>query len=1149
MRLPWRPSHSARRYPQGVPDVVNDIDRTYDSKRQHAITSPIMPTYPHIEHYYAAKRELIDYGGSDSELNIRPAFQSCLAAYCGDHREKLALVPELRALSGVVPDGTVKDTLRMARGYWEAKDSHDDLDAEITRKFNRGYPRDNIIFEDSLTAVLVQNREEAMRADMSRPGDLHRLIRSFLDYELPQIEEFRQAQRQFKADLPAVLENLRGAVEEAEAENEEYRAAAADFLDLCRQSISPDVSAADVREMLLQHILTEDIFLRVFAEDQFHRENDIARRLDALEQTFFTGDVRRQAIDRLRTYYGAIGRAADDIADYAEKQGFLKAVYEDFYKAYNPAAADRLGVVYTPNEVVDFIIRGTDHLLQKHFGRTLADDNVQILDPATGTGTFITSLIDHLPADRLEYKYLNEIHANEVAILPYYIANLNIEYTYKERTGRYLEFPNLCFVDTLDNLGWQVQRAETAREANVSVAAQQSTFNLGGLSTENWMRVQEQNEKTISVIIGNPPYNDSATLWGDGGANREYPEIDRRIRDTYIEESTAQKTHQYDMYKRFIRWASDRLADDGIVAFVTNRAYVDTRQDDGFRRVAAREFSDIYLLDLGSDVRRNPKISGTTHNVFGIQTGVGIGFFVREKSKVGECNIHYAKREDAEIAAEKLAYLGKADLKTIEFDGVTPDKHGSWLNRGNPDFGGLIPLADKQTKLAKAVDDEQAVFGLFSNGVKTNRDDWVYDFDADRLRNKALFFADTYNALLDNNDRSYPPVIKWSSTLRDIFQGGEHIAYSDANRLQSLYRPFVTKHYFAEVIMNDRLTRNHNEMFGADFKQPNKVICFLAPGGRPRFSAIATDQLPSLSLLIDSMQCLPLYRYTREGERVSNITEWGIRRINEHYREEWGKDSHNIYPDGIGAEDIFAYTYAVLHDPVYFYDYANDLLREFPRLPLYHEFDIWARMGRELLDLHVGFESVEPYPLERVEKSHPAQPSSIKEVAGQARYATQAQAAPVEGREPALSLPKGEGDPPKTRLRADKERGIIALDDQTSLAGVPPDAWRYRLGTRSALEWVLDQYKEKKPRDPTIRERFNTYRFADHKERVIDLLQRVCAVSVKTMEIVDDMAYWEDGKLIVFGDRDKHEWGMMGLAHWFSEPNDLEMTIEEWESQ
>ena len=1089
-----------------------------------------MPSYPHIEHYYTAKQELIDYGGSDSELNIRPAFQNCLAAYCGDHRDKLALVPELRALSGVVPDGTVKDTLRMARGYWEAKDSHDDLDAEITRKFDRGYPRGNIIFEDSQTAVLIQNREEAMRADMSRPGELHRLIRSFLDYELPQIEEFRQAQKQFKTDLPAVLENLREAVEEAEAENEGYRAAAAGFLELCRQSISPEVSAADVREMLLQHILTKDIFLRVFAEDQFHRENDIALRLDALEQTFFTGDVRRQAIDRLRAYYGAIGRAADDIADYAEKQGFLKAIYEDFYKAYNPAAADRLGVVYTPNEVVDFIVRGADHLLQKHFGRRLADDNVQILDPATGTGTFITSLIDYLPEDRLEYKYLNEIHANEVAILPYYIANLNIEYTYKERTGRYLEFPNLCFVDTLDNMDWQ-QTGATG-----GAVTRQSAFNLGGLSTENWMRIQEQNEKTISVIIGNPPYNANQQSDNDNNRNREYPEIDRRISDTYIAESTAQKTKQYDMYKRFIRWASDRLADDGIIAFITNRKYLDARQDDGFRKVAADEFSDIYILDLGSDVRRNPKISGTTHNVFGIQTGVAVGFFVREKSRLGTCSVHYALREDVELAAAKLEYLRTVEMEEIAFEGIAPDSRNSWLNQSNPDFGKLIPLANRQTKLAKRVEDEQAVFGLYSLGVSTNRDDWVYDFDVRNLRDKALFFADTYNEFLDTGDGSYEPVIKWSEAMRDHFRRKRRITYTEANRVDSLYRPFTVKHYFADTVMSDRLTSNHYEMFGQDLRQDNKVICFLGSGARRPFAAIAANKLPSLAMFIDGTQCLPLYRYTPEGERVSNITNWGIRRINEHYREEWGKDFGKMYPDGIGAEEIFAYTYAVLHDPVYLYDYATDLLGEFPRLPLYHEFDIWARMGHELLDLHLGFESAEPYPLERVEKSPQQQPSSIRETAAAARYVT-AEPPAMEG--------EGVGETvPRPRLLADKERGVIVLDEQTSLAGVPPDAWRYRLGSRSALEWVLDQYKEKKPRDPTIRERFDTYRFADHKERVIDLLLRVCAVSVKTMDIVDRMAYWEGKELVVFGDRDKHEWGMMGLAHWSSEPED-----EEWLKQ
>ena len=1025
--------------------------------------NPYMPSYLHIEEYRAKLQELIEFGGSDNEENIRPAFQNCLDAYCHDHREQLVLIPELKTSPSNKPDGTVKDSLRMARGYWEAKDSHDDLDAEIKVKFNRGYPRDNIIFEDSQTAVLVQNGNEAMRVDMSRDGELHRLIRIFLDYELPEIQEFRHAQSQFKTDLPTVLENLRATVAEAEADNPEYQEAASSFLDLCRRTIGPAVSPADVREMLLQHILTKDIFLSIFREDQFHRENNVARQLDRLEGTFFTGDVRRQAIDRLRAYYGVIGRAADEIADYAEKQQFLKAIYEDFYTAYNPAAADRLGVVYTPNEVVDFIIRGADHLLQKHFGKTLADDNVQILDPATGTGTFITTLINHLPADRLEHKYLNEIHANEVAILPYYIANLNIEYTYQQRTGRYLEFPNLCFVDTLDNLDWQQQGATGG------AVIRQGSFNLGGLSEENWIRIQEQNEKPISVIIGNPPYNANQQNENDNNKNREYPEIDRRIRETYIASSTAQKTKQYDMYKRFIRWASDRLADNGIIAFITNRAYLEARQDDGFRQVAAGEFTDIYFMDLGSDVRRNPKISGTTHNVFGIQTVVAIAFFVRDKSRLGECNIHYARREDAEVARDKLAYLKGTGLESVPFESIMPDARNNWLNQSNSNFESLIPLADRQTKLAKSVDEEQAVFKLNALGINTARDEWVYEFDVPSLREKVLFFADAYNGFLDADDKSYPPVIKWSRDLRNEFNRGRRIVYNDAHRVRLLYRPFVVKHHFANSTMNDVLTRNHYEMFGEDFTQQNRVLNLCSNG--KYFYTLASDKLTDWHFTGDT-QCLPLYRYTGDGERVSNITQWGIDHINGHYRWEWGDDFQMLAGEsGITAEEIFAYTYAVLHDPAYRHEYAVDLLREFPRLPLYPDFHHWAGMGQKLLDLHIGFESAEPYPLERHDR---------KEV-----------------------------DPTRAILRADKERGTITLDERTTLAGIPDQAWEYRLGSRSALEWVLDQYKERKPRDPTIREKFNTYRFSDHKEQVIDLLRRVCTVSVATMEVVDSMAQHE----------------------------------------
>ena len=714
----------------------------------------------HVGRFRSGVAELIEFGGVDNEENIRTAFQYCLAAYCADHSERLALVPELRSERSNKPDGTVRDSLRMTRGLWEAKDTHDDLDREIRNKLAQGYPSDNILFEDSRTAVLFQDQREEMRVDMTDAAALDELVRQFLNYELPEIQEFRQARQQFRDDLPAVLANLQETIVDAEAGNRRYQEAAEIFLDLCHRSISTAVTNDNVREMLIQHILTKDIFLRAFAEDQFHRENNVARQLDALEGTFFTGNVRRDAVDRLRAYYGAIGRAADDIAEYGEKQQFLKGIYEDFYQAYNPAAADRLGVVYTPNEVVDFIIRGADWLLRKHFGKTLGDRNVNILDPATGTGTFITNLMSHLPADRLEYRYRHEIHANEVEILPYYIANLNVEYTYKELTGSYLEFPNLCFVDTLDNMDW--------RGASGAAVQRQTALNLGGVSEGNWIRVQEQNEKPISVIIGNPPYNDSATLWGDGGANGRYHDIDRRIRETYIAAGTAHKTHQYDTYKRFIRWASDRLEDDGIIGVITNRAYLDTRQDDGFRQVAGQEFTDIYVLDLGSDVRRNPKISGITHNVFGIQTGVAIAFFVRQKAKLGQCGIHYSRREDAEMATETLAYLRGADPDAVEFNSITPDAKSYWLDQSDSGFDQLLPLANRETKFAKTAERERALFGLYTNAVKSNRDDWVYDFSVSGLRDKALFFADAYNGFLDDGEESYDPIIKWSNATGQV---------------------------------------------------------------------------------------------------------------------------------------------------------------------------------------------------------------------------------------------------------------------------------------------------------------------------------------------------------------------------------------------
>ena len=788
-----------------------------------------MPEYPHIRRYYDELQRLITFGGSDSEGSIRRAFENCLNAYCGEHREPLTLVAELATARGVRPDGTVKDSLRMARGYWEAKDTRDDLDVEIRRKFDSGYPRDNIIFEDSKTAILYQNGELARRANMRRPGELHRLIRLFLEYELPEIEEFRKAQRQFAEDLPTVLDNLRAAIDAAARNNPVYQTAAADFLALCRRTIGPDVTAPDVTEMLLQHILTKDIFLRIFAEDQFHRENNVAQQLTALEETFFTGSVRRDAIDRLRSYYGAIGRAADEIVDYGEKQAFLKAIYEDFYKAYNPKAADRLGVVYTPNEVVDFMIRGADHLLERHFGRRLADDNVQILDPATGTGTFITSLIEHLPSDRREYKYLNEIHANEVAILPYYIANLNIEYTYRACSERYLAFPALCFVDTLDNVDWQGDSGGSVQR--------QAGMNLGGLTAENWVRIQQQNETTISVIIGNPPYNDSQTDWNEFNPNREYPEIDRRIRETYVARSTATKTHQYDMYKRFLRWASDRLADNGIIAFITNRSYLDSTQDDGFRATMLDEFDDLYIVDLGGSIQDE----SSTTNVFGITIGVAIGFFVRSGTH-SKGALHHHKLTSDNTPVNGRTTLRDVRLEDVAFEGIAPDDRGNWLAQSTTDFHTLIPTAHSRAQRRAGFESGQCVFELIAPGVKTDRDDWVYDFRRQELDDKVLFLTTTYNDLLDSGSDYKDPSIGWSSSLWEHFRRGRTITYDAQSHIRSLYRPFVVKHHFADRMINDRLTSNHYAMYGHTLATANPTICIKGPSANV-FSVLAADRL------------------------------------------------------------------------------------------------------------------------------------------------------------------------------------------------------------------------------------------------------------------------------------------------------------------
>lgn len=577
-----------------------------------------MSTYS-IKAYYDNLENIIHYGGSKKETAIRNAFYNLLNAYA--KQKGLILITEISIKTPkgktITPDGTLKDTLRLDWGYWESKDESDNLDEEIKKKFDKGYPKDNILFEDSQTAVLIQEGVEVLRVNMKDEKQLDKILLAFIQYERPEVKNFRNAIELFKKDIPTVAEVLREKIMLQEEENPKFKESRNDFWELCQQSINPEISKEDITEMIIQHILTEDIFNSIFDETQFHRENNIAKELEKVVSTFFVREVKKETLGSIQHYYLTIKAAAAGIADHHEKQKFLKVIYENFYKGYNPKGADRLGIVYTPNEIVKFMIESTDFLLHRHFDKYLEDKGVEILDPATGTGTFITDIIDFIRKEKIEYKFKHEIHANEVAILPYYIANLNIEYTYKQKTGQYAEFQNLCFVDTLDNVGFGFKGKQT---------------DMFGVSAENAERIKRQNERKISVIIGNPPYNAKQENYNLQNANKLYKEIDTRIKNTYIKEGSAQnQIVVYDMYTRFYRWAMDRLGEEGIIAMITNRSFIDSRAFDGFRRSIETEFDHVYIIDTQSDVRANPKIAGTTHNIFGIQTGVAVMFLVRVK--------------------------------------------------------------------------------------------------------------------------------------------------------------------------------------------------------------------------------------------------------------------------------------------------------------------------------------------------------------------------------------------------------------------------------------------------------------------------------------------------------------------------------------
>ena len=1020
-------------------------------------TLNLKPTNKPIQDYYDALDQF-DRLGFTHETAVRSAFQSLLQHY--GQKLKWTLVPEhsmtplIRGARGVknkriVIDGALIDSFQLSHGYWEAKDIHDDLPIEAQRKFDVGYPRDNILFQTPQRAILWQNDRRVLDADLTDSTQLIETLQTFFSHRPQAYVEWETAVAQFKNKVPALGKGLAELIEKEQGINPRFATAFRAFHEKCCQSINPNLSEAAVEEMLIQHLLTERIFRTVFDNPDFTRRNVIANEIekviDALTSHSFSRDGFLRSLDR---FYIAIEDTARTINDFSQKQGFLNTVYEQFFQGFSVKVADTHGVVYTPQPIVDFMVRSVEEVLQTEFNRSLSDSGVHIIDPFVGTGNFIVRIMREIQKTTLADKYQSELHCNEVMLLPYYIAAMNIEHEFFEATGGYQSFEGICLVDTF----------ELAEDRQLPLFA-----------LENTRRVEGQKKAPMFVIIGNPPYNMGQVNENDNNKNRKYPTMDERVKDTYSQDSKATtKNKLSDPYVKAIRWASDRIGEEGIVALVTNNSLLDGVAFDGMRKHLADDFNAIYILDLGGNVRKNPKLSGATHNVFGIQVGVSINLFVKRCNNTNsQTEIFYACVDEFWRKEDRYRYLdSKEYYQNIEWKPITPDHRYAWLTEGlHAEFETFIPMGSKTTKAAKD-EDGKAIFILYSLGVATSRDMLAYSFDLESLQERVRTFIEIYNSTVDRTKRQDPnapvesfidtndPRIKWSHRVKESLKKLELSSYEDSHFRSALYRPYSQKYLYFDHFWNERRYQQHRIFPALNSGIENRVIWLKVGQEWPMF-ALMINKIPDL-LPQGGSQCFPFYAYDEDGtNRRENITNWAL----EQFR--------NRYPDEVITKwDIFHYTYAILHHPAYRERYQANLKRDLPHLPYAPDFRGFAKAGGRLGEIHIGYEDVDEYPIKKIET--PGQPLDWR----------------VE------------------KMRLSKDKTQIKYNDFLTLYGIPKKVFDYKLGNRSALEWVIDQYRVKTDKRSGI---VNDPNRLDDPQYIVKLIGKVITVSLKTVELVESL--------------------------------------------
>jgi predicted helicase len=849
-----------------------------------------------------------------------------------------------------------------------------------------------------------------------------------------------------------------------------------EFITGLHQNINPNVTTEEAIEMLSQHLITKPVFDALFEGYEFTKFNPVSqtmqRMLDVLE-----GQSLQKDVQTLEKFYQSVRERASGIDNAEGKQRIIIELYDKFFRAAFPKLVERLGIVYTPVEVVDFIIKSADFALKQEFGVGLSDEGVHILDPFTGTGTFIVRLLQSglIKREDLQRKFSHELHCNEIVLLAYYIAAINIEESYHFLAGgEYRPFNGIVLTDTFqmfENEGYLLEK----------------------IFPENNQRVINQKQNDITVIIGNPPYSAGQTSENDGNKNLKYDQLDGRIANTYAKYSTATlKNKLYDSYIRGFRWGSDRIKDKGIVGFVTNGNFIDKSYADGLRKCLVDEFTSIYCFNLKGDMRISDwKREGGQIFGSGSQAGIAVILLIKNPDQKQECKLFYHDIGDYLSREEKLNIIKSfGDISTIQWSEITPNENYDWINQRNDDFESFISLGDKKNQ------QEKTIFDLYSNGVKTNRDTWVYNFSHKSVIDNMTRMIDFYNQQvedfkkiikgqnLNNVEQRKKQVesfidtdakkISWTRELKEDCGKFKIHSFNEDEVTKGMYRPFCKQIYYFNRYLNNCVYQIPKIFPNQNLE--NLAICVTGIGAQKDFSALITDVIPNLHFQ-HTGQCFPLYTYEKQSELgelfATATTEQYTKK--ENISDRILKDFQKKYQDkNITKTDIFYYIYGVLHSPEYKQRFAADLKKMLPRIPYTRDFWTFSKAGRELAEYHINYETIEPY--------------EIKEFSPEIYLDTQ------DYRVEKMVFGKNKNGIDKT---------TIIYNSKITLSQIPLETYEYIVNGKSALEWIMERYKITKDKDSGIVNDPNHW--SEDPRYIVDLVKRIVRVSLETVRIVKSL--------------------------------------------